>query len=120
MLTGRSNYEKSQIALTPEEANEPDISWVITVSRMTDGSFTGVGFDKYINDRKCDYYNARRIINGTDKAGLIAGYAEQWHDQDNRYLRMPLARLLHQYHLNLKAAFDPGRILNKGVFYPDL
>jgi len=74
-----------------------------------------------------DWGGAQRWLKSTEPADRIqkiaseaGGYAEQWHDQDKRYLRMPLTRLLHQYHLNLKDAFDPGRILNKGVFYPDL
>ena len=30
----------------------------------------------YVNDKKKDYVGARRVINGTDKANLIAGYAK--------------------------------------------
>jgi hypothetical protein len=45
---------------------------------MRQGSFTGVGLSKYINADKCDYVNARRIINGTDKAQTIAGYATKF------------------------------------------
>lgn len=43
---------------------------------MKEGWFTGRKLSDYINQSKKDYLNARRIINGMDKASLIAGYAE--------------------------------------------
>jgi putative chitinase len=42
---------------------------------MRNGSFTGKKLSDYINQNKCDYSNARRIINGVDRQALIAGYA---------------------------------------------
>jgi hypothetical protein len=42
---------------------------------MRNGIFTGKKLNTYINGTTCDYINARRIINGTDKASLIKGYA---------------------------------------------
>ena len=42
---------------------------------MVKGMFTGKKLSDYIFDGKCDYVGARRIINGQDKAKLIAGYA---------------------------------------------
>lgn len=42
---------------------------------MTKGMFTGKKLSDYINESKTDYVGARRIVNGTDKAALIAGYA---------------------------------------------
>jgi len=47
---------------------------VITIG-MRDGSFTGVGLRRYINAHKVDFYNARRIVNGMDKARLFANTA---------------------------------------------
>ena len=32
----------------------------------------------YIYGNTCDYVNARRIVNGTDRAETIAGYAEKF------------------------------------------
>jgi hypothetical protein len=49
---------------------------LIMFAGMILGSFTGKALEDYINAGGCDYYNARRIVNGTDKAELIAGYAE--------------------------------------------
>ena len=39
------------------------------------GSFTGKKLSDYIEGDKLDFYNARRIINGMDKAKLISDYA---------------------------------------------
>ena len=48
--------------------------WAMSYA-MRNGAYTGVGLKKYINAEKCDYLNSRRIINGTDCADMIAGYA---------------------------------------------
>jgi hypothetical protein len=45
---------------------------------MHGGLFTGKKLSDYITASKTDYVNARKIINGTDKAALIAGYAKQF------------------------------------------
>jgi hypothetical protein len=42
---------------------------------MEEGWFTGRKLSDYLSDTKSDYRGARRIINGADKADLIAGYA---------------------------------------------
>lgn len=51
-----------------------------TFEAMKIGLYTGRKLSDYINTQKCDYINARRIINGTDKAELIAGYANQFYN----------------------------------------
>lgn len=51
-----------------------------TFTAMQTGLYTGRKLSDYINTQKCDYVNARRIINGTDKAELIAGYANQFYN----------------------------------------
>jgi len=43
---------------------------------MVQGMFTGKKLSDYINLKQCDYVGARRIINGMDRANLIAGYAD--------------------------------------------
>ncbi|CAI2936236.1 hypothetical protein [Aminobacter niigataensis] len=43
---------------------------------MTKGMFTGKKLDDYIVGEKCDYVGARRIVNGTDRAADLAGYAK--------------------------------------------
>jgi hypothetical protein len=45
---------------------------------MRNGSYTGVGLRRYFNDTVTDPINARKIINGTDKAGLIANYYDMF------------------------------------------
>lgn len=75
-LTGRVNYERFGISDTPEKALEPDKAVEIMFEGMKSGTFTGKKLTDYLSGSKKDYYNARRIINGTDKARTIAGYAE--------------------------------------------
>lgn len=76
-LTGRRNYEKAGLALgkdlvsDPDLALNPDIAARIIVSGMRDGWFTG----KKLADFQ-SYRDMRRVVNGTDRADLIAGYAE--------------------------------------------
>jgi putative chitinase len=84
-LTGRANYEKmsSNLGLTgeddlivrPDNALHPDIAYRIMSYGMRFGSFTRKKLNDYINGTTCDYSNARRIINGTDQAAKIKGYA---------------------------------------------
>ncbi|WP_420129737.1 SH3 domain-containing protein [Longimicrobium sp.] len=65
----------NRLLYQPELALDPVVAYQIMSLGMRNGSFTGKGLSKYINDEQCDYVNARRIINGTDKAQTIAGYA---------------------------------------------
>jgi putative chitinase len=77
-ITGRKNYEKYGIADRPEAALEPATAIHILKDGMQKGTFTGKKIGDYLNGSKTDYVNARRVINGTDKAQLIAGYAKQF------------------------------------------
>lgn len=82
-ITGRANYERLGRALglgnalveNPDMALDPEISYRIMSYGMRNGSFTGRKLSQFIHDGVCDYRNARRIINGTDCADVIAGYA---------------------------------------------
>lgn len=67
-------YEKPDLALVP------DIAYDIMEHGMFYGFFTGKKLGDYVNENKSDYYNARRVINGTDKAELIKGYAEKFYN----------------------------------------
>jgi hypothetical protein len=84
-LTWYENYEKMGKLLgvplleEPELALVPEISARIMLEGMTKGAsmrgdFTGVSLENYFNAWKDDPVNARRIINGLDKADMIAGY----------------------------------------------
>lgn len=65
----------NRLLYEPQLALDPEVAYRIMSHGMRNGSFTGKGLAKYINDAQCDYVNARRIINGTDRAQTIAGYA---------------------------------------------
>jgi len=59
-----------ELALNPKHASD------IMITGMLEGSFTGKSLQKYITyGLYFEFVNARRIINGTDKATLIAQYA---------------------------------------------
>lgn len=79
-LTWYENYEMMGRLLNipllnnPEMALEPDVSANIMVVGMTRGLFTGVSLRNYFNAYRDDPFNARKIVNGLDKARLIEGY----------------------------------------------
>ncbi len=83
-LTWKYNYEKYGTTLhqdfvsNPNLVMQPDVSLFIIVDGMKNGVFTGKKLSDYISGSHIDFVNARRIINGTDRADLIAGYAQQW------------------------------------------
>ena len=74
-MTGRLNYQKFGIADTPDKALELDTAVHIMVYGMQNGIFTGRKIGTYINETKTDYYNARKVINGLDRATIISEYA---------------------------------------------
>lgn len=57
----------------------PDIAAFILFEGMTRGTFTGKKLSDYFNKDKTDWINARRIINGTDKAAQIADIAKSFY-----------------------------------------
>lgn len=77
-ITGRTNYNKYRIGDNPEAALDPRTAFLIMASGMQNGTFTGKKLGDYVNAGKVDYKNARRVINGTDKAQQIAGYAKEF------------------------------------------
>jgi putative chitinase len=60
---------------SPERAMEPDIAAKIMTRGMIDGIFTGKKLSDYFNHKATDWVNARRIVNGLDRANIIASYA---------------------------------------------
>lgn len=70
-LTGRTNYRKFGIEDQPDKALDPEIAANILVIGCLKGWFTGKALADYTTFR-----DMRRVVNGTDKADLIAGYAE--------------------------------------------
>jgi len=85
-LTHIENYEKMDNRLNlggklinnVELAKDPEIAAKILVIGMQEGHFTGAKIGRYINDGHIDYRNARRVINGLDKADSIAEKAKAW------------------------------------------
>lgn len=83
-LTGRSNYKKAEsltgqpLTSNPALAKDPAIAYEIAIHGMINGWFTGKKLSQYINDKSTDFENARRIINGTDKATKIADIARRF------------------------------------------
>lgn len=84
-LTWDYNYEKADKALVLngallknfDLALNPEIAKRIIFEGMWGGWFTGLPLPKYIDEKKAlkDYVNARRVVNGTDRAQEMAGYA---------------------------------------------
>ena len=83
-LTWKTNYEKYgnilnvQLLTNPDLAMNPEIALFVLVHGFKTGAFTGRKLADYVNGQSTDFVNARRCINGTDKATLIAGYANQY------------------------------------------
>ena len=73
-LTHKENYEKFgkllgvDLVNNPDSALDPTIAGKIICIGMVKGLFTGVGLSKYLGPSLNDWTNARRIINGVDKA----------------------------------------------------
>lgn len=84
-LTGRSNYQdmKNRLGVNlvnnPELALDTKIATRIIFEGMLKGTFTGKKLSNYFNKTTEDWRNARRIVNGVDKADLIAGYAKKYY-----------------------------------------
>jgi len=85
-LTWKANYANMSeklgmgtlLLLHPEHALEPQTAYQIMSFGMRNGSFTSKKLADFINDAGCDYFHARRIINGLDHAQDIAGFAQQF------------------------------------------
>lgn len=78
-LTHKDNYAKAgqklgiDLVSDPSKAMIPEVSALILIRGMQGGWFTG----RKLSDAG-DFLEARRIVNGTDKAGQIATYANSF------------------------------------------
>ena len=84
-LTWEDNYRKMGSKLSvnmlgdhKDRALEPSIAAAVMYVGMRDGDFTGKKLSSYFSSTINDPVNARRIINGTDKAQTIAGYHDKF------------------------------------------
>lgn len=84
MLTGRKNYrDMSAVAgvdllADPAAASRSSVASSVLISGAISGSFTGLGIAAFINARKVDFVNARKVINKLDRAETIADIAERY------------------------------------------
>jgi putative chitinase len=77
-ITGRDNYAKYGIADDPDKALDPHKAVEIMIDGMANGRFTGKKLADYFSATATDWIGARKIINGTDRAADIAGYAKKF------------------------------------------
>lgn len=84
-ITGRRNYDKLGKLLginlvdNPELATHLDVAAKIMVVGMSRGAFTGVKTGDYFKAGLTDWINARRTVNGTDRASDIATFAKKFY-----------------------------------------
>ena len=82
-ITGRRNYRVMgkrvgvDLLSNPDAALNPDLSARLMYIGCMEGVYTGKRFTDYLPG---DYINARRVVNGTDRALKIAGYAEKFEE----------------------------------------
>lgn len=90
-LTHDFNYRLASLKLYKDERllNDPDLmirdvscDMAVTFRGMLEGWFTGYRLEQFFppGSGKADWRRARKIINGLDKAELIAGYAMKFYD----------------------------------------
>ncbi|WP_295648840.1 hypothetical protein [uncultured Haemophilus sp.] len=83
LLHGRKIIKKSGEYLKKDLVNNPELALdqknatKIMIYGMETGMFTTKKISSYISEDSADYLNARRVINGMDKADSIAGYASK-------------------------------------------
>jgi hypothetical protein len=84
-LTGRRNYTLYSgitglelVKLPVLAMNWPSLSVFIIVDGMMRGVYTGQRLDRFVNAGKQDFFNARRVVNGHDRAQKIADQASDW------------------------------------------
>jgi len=84
-LTWKENYTKFAKLLGADLVNAPELALDLTNATkvmfvgMTKGLFTGKKLGDYFAGTTEDWVNARRIINGVDRAALIAGYGKTFY-----------------------------------------
>lgn len=85
-LTWYENYQAMGKIVGKDLLNQPsllldvDVSIEVLFKGMISGYFTGRRLSDFFNDKTTDFVNARRIINDTDVAERIAGYANQFYN----------------------------------------
>lgn len=84
-ITHKANYQKLKgvtgIDLTgdPTKAMEVPVALDIMFKGMAKGSFTSKKLGDYFSGGKEDWRSARKIINGLERADLVASYAKKYY-----------------------------------------
>jgi putative chitinase len=84
-LTWVDNYQKlgDEIGVdlldNPEKALELDVACKVIFIEMIDGDFTGEKLSDYFNSRSEGWLQARRIVNGLNRAAEIEGYGKNFY-----------------------------------------
>lgn len=83
-LTGRANYARAGLLDEPERALEPALAAEILERGMRGGWFSGRRLADVLplggRATRAQFVAARRIVNGQDRASLIADYALRFQD----------------------------------------
>ncbi|EPE95700.1 glycoside hydrolase family 19 protein [Rhizobium grahamii] len=83
-ITGKNNYRRFSdllgvdLVTNPDLACHDDIAAKIITIGMRDGLFTGKKLHDYFTATSSDWVNARRIINGLDRADEIALFGKKF------------------------------------------
>jgi predicted chitinase len=83
-LTHKTNYQNAEAKTGIPCTTQPELmlqaapAATVMYGGMMEGWFTGKKLSDYLGNGKTDFVNARRIINGLDRADDIAGYANSF------------------------------------------
>lgn len=84
-ITHKANYRKASALIDVDLVNEPDAALemdnavALLLIGMARGLYTGKAFSDYFTATDEQWREARRIVNGLDRADKIAGYGRAFH-----------------------------------------
>lgn len=84
-LTHKANYERMSTEIGVDLVADPTLAMdlqtavAIMVKGMTKGRFTNRKLGDYFSSTKEDWRHARRVINGLERADLVASYAKSYY-----------------------------------------
>lgn len=83
-LTWKQNYQRAgkelgvDLTTDADVAMQPDIAARVLVRGVMFGWFTGKALPQYVNLQTSDFHEARRVVNGIDRAKEIADIARDY------------------------------------------